>query len=176
MNMNLNDIEQKAKRAYELGRVRASLPFALLIVPLIFLSAYLCEREALACAIGFGLILVCLFFLWRGQHLGRAVVPGFVVGLFMFGAPTLLHALGLCCRNNIETVVCASSGLIAGGFLAYRTAAAKAKISYLFASAFVALLTGTLGCAALGASAIGGLVGGFALAALPTFLLARSTH
>src|SRR5687767_13965737 len=94
----------RARRAYELGRLRAALPVLGWVAPMIVVSVAGCG-PVWGAAVGGGLLAaLCVGFKWRGQELARAVEPGLVGGMVPLSLPLVLEVTG----HGCATVACAS--------------------------------------------------------------------
>ena len=177
MTGNESKIVNRARRAYEFARLRASLPVLVFVLPLIFFSLCFCEKPMSSACYGTALILASVGFLWRGQGYGKGVFRGLVIGLAAVVLPAFLRLAGYCCKDTIETLICLGSGLAAGGVVAWFASRSKAASrQQLVSSGLVAVLAGALGCTALGAAAAFGLVAGVIVTAPPVFVLLRKSH
>ena len=113
-------LENRSRRAYELGRFAAASRRALPLVPLIALALSGCAapRQVLVCG---GVLLVAVtLLLWWGREFGAGVGPGIVAGL----VPLLLPALTQLVANRCPAggclflpAVCAFGGLTGGVLL-----------------------------------------------------------
>jgi len=154
-------LAERARAAYERGRLQATLPTVALVLPLAALSIAICGR-ALASATGGALLAaVLLGALWRGQELARGARAGLAAGAGAVVLPmaTCFHlcAGGVCL---MAPSACIASGLVGGavvGLLARRRAATEPHTgAYLGAAVVVAALAASLGCLIAG---LGGVVG-----------------
>src|SRR5260221_2779931 len=106
----------RARRAYEVGRLRASLPTVALVAPMVGLSILLCGRYAASACSGVALAAVLAAAAWRGQQFARGARAGLVAGL----GPLLLP-LALClhlCAGGVCLLapsICVAGGLLGGG-------------------------------------------------------------
>ena len=165
-----------AKRAYERGRVRRA---ALAVAPLavvVFTAAMLGSRPTTACLLGCLLLPSSAALLWRGQALGRAVMPAVLAGLIPLGLALAAKAYGHVCTGeecvSLCMPACTTGGLIAGGVLAWLFRRGRLPRSALLAGGGVALLTGALGCSCAGYGGVLGLLGGLLVFVVPTALRA----
>lgn len=170
-----NEATRRARRAYELGRVRLALlrtvPIALLVAGYLWLEGLAPITLAAAAA----LYAVGLAFVWRGQIAGRALLPGFAAGLLALCCSRASPACERLCEGWLAASLClpfCTLGGVAAGLviaaLAWRQSGAGRY--WLYASA-VALLTGSLACSCVGLGGVIGTAAGLALAGLP--VLAR---
>jgi hypothetical protein len=167
---------RRARRAYELGRLRTKLPLAALAVPFVALSSQACGRLAPALAGGAVLALAVVACALRGEAWGRAVAPGLGIGATGFVLPVSALLSGVCPLGNQPTalVACALGGLVAGVFLAARCLRGRASRAELLATGSLAGLTAAIGCAAAGLGGILGMAAALALSAAPGYALARA--
>jgi hypothetical protein len=162
-------LRQRARRAYEWGRLRGALANAGWVAPMVAVSALTCGHPWTTAGVGLVLALLVTASLWRGGDVGRGVRPGLLAGL----APLLLPAVacghtcigGMCVLLPAVCVVGGTlSGLVVSGF-AFRALPPRPLV---LSSAFVvAGLVGSLGCLLLGLSGVVGMAAGMALGAAP---------
>jgi len=169
-SIELQQLEKKARRRYELGRLRRALigcaPIALFA--LIALALHGAELRALALASV--LVSLSLIMLFYGRDLQRAVLPGVMAGLAPFTlayASSLMSGCGAAGCSTSCMVACAIGGFAAGLSVAAVGRALKAGATFWFASAGVAGLVGLMGCACVGVSELIGLAAGISLGFLP---------
>lgn len=167
---------QRARRAYELGRLSAKLPLAALAVPFVALSAQACGRLAPALAGGAVLALAVVACAFRGEAWSRAVAPGLTIGGAGFVLPVAALLGGYCPLGDQPATLaaCALGGLVAGVGLAARCLAGRASRAELVATGSIAALTASIGCAAAGVAGILGMAAALALTAAPGYALARA--
>ena len=169
-------LERRARRAYELGRLREALPFTLLAVPPTLLTAWVCERAAGTALHGAMLALLLLAYAWRGQDFGRAILPGILVGYAAFLVPWLAVSSGVCPLGPSPYLLaaCAAAGLLGGLGITWRCLANRCcSPRELLAVGGLASLTASLGCAVAGLLGLLGMGLGLALAAAPGFWVLR---
>lgn len=162
----------RARRAYEVGRLRASLPTVAVVVPMVALSFVLCERYTATTCGGIALAAVLAAALWRGRHFARGARAGLVAGLgpLLLPLATCFHlcAGGVCL---LAPAVCVLAGLMGGAALGlharHRVPTGPDAGGYLLAALTVAGLVGSLGCVIAGASGVAGMVVGLALGTAP---------
>lgn len=170
-------VRARARRAYELGRLRHGLTLALVVPPLALLSLFGCGAPELTLACGGALLVLVVGLGWRGQGYGRAVLPGVIGGVAPFAAPLLLRWTGSTCTGGLclsLVVACLAGGVVAGAFAGAcvrRMAGGSAGV--LVASLAVAGLTGALGCVLAGAGGMLGLGVGMLAGAAPAYLMLR---
>jgi hypothetical protein len=166
-------LADRARAAYERGRVRAALPTVALVVPMVALSVVVCRRDAVS-LIGGGLLAALLLgALWRGGPLARGARAGLTAGtgaLLLPMAATCLHvcAGGICL---LAPSACVTAGALAGaavGVAARRREAAGAGTwAYLAPALLVAGLAGALGCVIAGLAGVVGMAIAMGLTVAP---------
>jgi len=165
--MNSHSIKQRAKRAYEIARIRMASRFGLIVIPLIMLSCLTCGSDAFPLTFGAILLSIVVLFKWRGLDYGKAVMPGLVAGGVAFAIPLIMHLLGICCQNNLEVIFCIASGLVGGTILGKLISTqANNRLKVLALALLISGLTASLGCVSLGMSAVSGLLLSLAVSAL----------
>jgi hypothetical protein len=173
---DLQRAEKKARRAYELARVRrAALAFAPVVV-LVVAAALLGERVGYILAFGSALFILGVGLLWYGRGVKRAVLPGLGAGLvpLVFGlcAKHVSHAcMGAGCMA-LCVPACFAGGVVAGIVIDVVSVRGATKIGFWVAASGIGLLTGAMGCVCAGALGLAGLFVGFAISAIPGIVAA----
>lgn len=165
-------LSARARRAYEMGRLRSALPSLALAVPMVGLSIVLCDRPTASAGCGLALAAVLLAAAWRGQPFARGARAGLVAGLgpLLLPMATCFHlcAGGVCLLAPTACVVAALAGGAALGLYArHRLPGGPDAGGYLSAAMAVAALVGSLGCVIAGVSGIVGMVAGLAIGTVP---------
>jgi hypothetical protein len=167
----------RARRAYELGRLRAKLPAALFALPPAAVALEVCGRPWVTLPVATLLAAALVAAHWRGEAAARGAGAGLVAGALAFAAPVLASGLGLCPARPSAALltVCWGGGLVSGGVLALcaRRAAGQRRL-YLVAAGVVAGLTGSLGCILAGTGGLVGVAAGLGLGMAPALRLVRS--
>ena len=155
MNVDHSQLKQKARNVYERARLCKALKVMWFIVPLASCYAILSPTPLLCASIGTGLVLLSVYFGWRGMELEQAIMPGLLTGTIA-GIPPLFTS---CClsehtlRSSYMSCMlpCLLSGILAGSFLAWwvQTHEAPSRTIWL-AGGLLASLTASLGCLSLG--------------------------
>jgi hypothetical protein len=163
---------QRARAAYERGRVRASLPTLALVAPMVALSVAVCGRAFLSLSCGALLAAVVVAALWRGQDLARGARVGLVAGTGALLLPmaTCLHlcAGGVCLMAPSACIAAGVLGGAAVGLLARRGGGGEPFSGASLAAALaVAGLAGSLGCVIAGLGGLVGMGAGMAAAVAP---------
>jgi hypothetical protein len=173
---DLQETEMRARRAYELTRVRrAGLAFAPVVL-LVAVAALIGERVGYVLAFGSALFMLGAGLLWYGRGVKRAVLPGLAAGLvpLVFGlcAKHVGHAcMGAGCMTFCVPA-CFVGGVIAGLVIDFVTLRSASKVGFWVAASGIGLLTGAMGCACAGALGLAGLFVGFAISAVPGMVAA----
>lgn len=174
-------LRERARRAYELGRVRRGLGFALWVLPMVALSLFACRRPLLTLIAGALLYALVAAFGARGQAYGRALRPGLLAGSVPLLLPLLMRMGGHACLGgacwSLCMIGCIAGGTLAGAAIGIASAAQhEERGTFIAVASLVAGLAGVLGCAVAGAAGISGMVLGLALAPLPAAMAARVTR
>lgn len=166
-------IKARARRAYEFGRVKLAFEALLYIVPIVLLASFqsMASRQSNV-ALGVTLSLVAMGFLWRGEVYARAASTGLVSGAIPLIVPLMMQSSDYCCMDgacsSICLPLCAGSGLVAGLIVGMRVASEQqARWRFAFSAIVVSGLTGSLGCAGMGLSAVLGMVAAIAASSAP---------
>jgi hypothetical protein len=165
-------LSARARRAYEMGRLRSALPAVALAVPMVGLSIVLCDRPTASAGFGLALVAILLATAWRGQPFERGARAGLVAGLgpLLLPMATCFHlcAGGVCLLAPTACIVAALVGGAALGLHArHHISASPDAGSFMVTALAVAALVGSLGCVIAGLSGIVGMVIGLALGTVP---------
>jgi len=168
----------RSRRAYELGRVRASARDTWMVAPIVAVGVLRHNNLWLIFAAAVVLFAAGTVLSWRGQSWGRAVWPGYLAGAVPLLLPTLTPAQSLCWIGGscwrLCALLCPVSGLLAGlaiGVLATREH--EGRLGFLAATTLVAAATGAIGCALAGLWGIAGMLAGGLLGVVPVYLGAQ---
>jgi hypothetical protein len=174
------DARQRARRAYELTRVRLGFVTALPVIPLVALSIVACGTPEVTLPTGVVLFGVTAWLRARGQAYGRAILPGFLAGAAPFLLPIVLRTSGHCCIGGACwsgcMLACVGGGLFAGvgaGFFA--ASEQQARAPFLASVLLIAGLVGVQGCVMAGLSGVVGMTVGLGTSAMG-FLVSRPAH
>lgn len=173
-------LQRRARRAYEWGRLRSAVPGALHAVGLTVLAVLLWHRvKPSTLVLGALLALLCLGLGWWGRQWGRAVTPGLLAGLFPLLLPFVVSGAGHVCYTGgcraFCLMTCVGGGLAAGAFLSLAALRERqGHGAFLLASGTVATLCGALSCILYGLSGVLGVVAGLALISTPVLVLRRA--
>jgi hypothetical protein len=167
-------LKERARRAYERGRVRYAVWAALPTAIVALVGGLMGEPAGLAALTGALLYGVAVFCYYRGQHVAKGVLPGIAAGAIPFVAVHAARASEHYCSSSECTSYCLPAcvvgGIAAGLLIAYFARASRpARVSWVSAGV-VASLTGALGCVCIGVGGILALLGGLLLGAAPLAL------
>jgi hypothetical protein len=179
--MEANDpiitLQARARRAYELGRLRS----ALRLVPFLIAAG----AAVIACGRPFPLTFALLAALlplsvglaFAGGVAGRAVVPGLLAGGAALAMPLLMATVGHACFGpacmSLFLPACVVGGAVAGAVIARTAARHEQDPRFLVSALAVAGLTGALGCTISGAAGVIGMLAGVVAAGAPLLVAAR---
>ncbi len=168
----------RARRSYELGRLRATIRDSWVVAPIVAVGALRHSNLSLILAAGMMLFAITTLLSWRGQSWGRAVWPGYLAGAAPLLIPSLAPAKSVCWIGgscwSLCVLLCPVSGLIAGlavGVLA--TKQGEGRLPFLAATTLITGMTGAVGCALAGFLGITGMIAGGLLGLLPVYLMAQ---
>jgi hypothetical protein len=167
-------LKERARRAYERGRVRYAVWMALPTAVVALLGGLMGEPAGLEALTGMLLFGVAVFCYYRGQHVEKGVLPGIAAGAIPFVFAHVARAsehCGACGEcTSFCLPACVLGGIAAGLLIAHFAKPSRpARVSWVSAG-IVASLTGALGCACIGVGGILALLGGLLLGAAPLAL------
>jgi hypothetical protein len=170
-------LEARARRAYELGRLRAALRLAPLVLAAAG-AAIVCGRPLpMTCALAVALLLLSVGLAYAGGSAGRAVYPGLLAGAAPLAAPLLMATVGHACFGpacaSLGLPACILGGSLAGVVIARTTARRDADLPFVLGALAVAALTGALGCTIAGAAGVLGMLAGVVVGGAPVLAAAR---
>ena len=170
-------LARRARRAYELGRLRDAALHAWPAPILTLFALRCCEPTLETALIGFLLTAATITLRWRGEAFGRAVP----LGLFAGSVPMLLPMLNRLLQPGCAScgpigwclAWCILGGVLAGALVGWR-AARPGGGGWRFAASggLVAALAGSVGCFLAGYIGLAGMVAGFLLGGAPALVLA----
>ncbi len=171
-------LSERARRAYEMGRLGAALRNSLLLLPAVGVALVCCSNPGPSLVSGAGLILLVAFCQWRGQGYRRGVRPGLVAGFVPLLLPILAQATGHLCASGgclLFPTVCGVGGLLGGitlGMMAPRPRDGRA-IPFVTAC-LIAGLAGSVGCLLYGLVGLGVMIAGLLVGATPVVAARRA--
>lgn len=168
----MHDIARKARVAYELGRARRALGYAVpALGPAIFTAAMvgLASWQLLLAAT---LVVGC----WAAAYLHRSgettALAGLTAGLIPFGTALVATscmdgcATGNCCSTSC-TYVCLGAGFAAGVLVPFLVGRVPRQSFALVGAALIATGVGALGCHHIGAGGALGIAAGVGVGLIP---------
>ena len=171
-------LETRARRAYELGRLRWSLriaPFVLLAAG----AAWACGRPApLVIALGVALLPLVVGLSFAGGPAGNAVIPGLFGGTVALALPLFVGStLGHFCFGSACMTFCLPAcvlgGAIAGGVIGSAARRQEREAPFFASALAIAGLMGALGCTLSGVAGVGGMLAGALVAGAPLLVIPR---
>jgi len=176
-SLNLRD---RAKRAYEVGRVLRAAAWS---IPTLLLGAgvaLLVHEVSVPLLLAAALYAVSVFLLWWGRAPGKGVLPGITYGLLPLAAGVVakLHGhvcMGFACYTSCM-LFCVGGGVIAGLLTARLAARSKSPLAVFLSGASMALFTGAIGGGCVGLHGIVGMGLGIAVGIVPMMLFRRPRH
>lgn len=174
-NLDLEQLQQRARTAYERGRWRRACIEAWPVVVLAGVVLVFGSRPSVAMVLAAVLLVLVVLLGHRGGDWRRAIVPGLVAGSIPMvaglSACHLPHGCGgpVCMSLCIPLVSVAA--LVGGVLLARRALRSRPQ---LLVSALLASLTGAMGCIAIGVAGPLGLAAGIVISTFPALVIARA--
>jgi hypothetical protein len=159
--VNLEHLEARGLRAYELGRVRMAAKVGLLLLPVTLVCLLESEgRQACACTAVL-LLFAAIWLRWRD----RAGVDGVADGLVAGSAPLvfglLLGTFAPECASADLVSACTAVSILVGGaagvIVAVREAARPSRPSSWLTAAIITTLAASMGCIRLGIASVLGV-------------------
>jgi hypothetical protein len=176
---DLAALERRARRGYEVGRVRQAL---LGVLPLLFIvpvAACMTHRPAATVVLGMGAFALSAIMLWYGRDPQKAVLPGVAAGLVPLTMALCANQMHYCGPDGCTSLcipACTVGGVLAGLVVAWAGRKRRAGPWYWLSAASLALLTGAMGCSCIGYGGIVGLAAGFAAGLVPILLSRRRSE
>lgn len=170
-------IKMRARRAYELGRLRSAIKVLLYVVPIVVLSSYSnAMSRSWNVVLGTALGVVTVGLLWRGEAHGRSVGTGLVAGAIPLLVPLAMQVTGHCCLaeacSTLCLPMCIGAGFAAGIMVGTRASSeTHAPGRFALSAIAVAALMGALGCAAMGMGAVVGMAAALILVSAPVMVV-----
>ena len=166
-------VRERARRAYEWGRLRRAALGVAPVIPLVAVAAYLSARPGTAWSFGLSAFALGTALLWVGREPQRAVLPGLVAGAVPLVLSLCANRVHLCGPDGCSTLcmpACIAGGVAAGAGIALFGLRRRAGWTWWAAASTLTLLMGAMGCSCVGYSGVFGLFGGFAAGVLPLLL------
>lgn len=161
----LDAMERRFRRVYELARLRRALLGFVPMLLLVLAAALFGGRPMLAIVLGPLLFAGGVLALWYGREPARGVLPGAVAGGTALVLVLCANQMGHMCTGeqclSWCLPACIAGGLLAGGLVGWVGVRQRRGIGYWASASGVTLLTGALGCSCVGFSGMTGLAAGF---------------
>ena len=171
-----DDLERRARGAYERSRGRSALLGALPVIVVALICARLAHVAMLGYALAAAMFVLATIFFWRGRGLARGVLPGLAAGSIPFVAMLTAQMYGHGCAGSMCLVCISVTALSAAvaGVLIGRFAGGSGHVAPAWISAgLFAGLVGSMACACVGVGGLIGLIAGLAVGSVPLVLRAR---
>ena len=173
-----DEFRQRARRAYEWGRLKHGAVKAWPALLLTAVSWWLCHEPGLSLAIGTGLFALATGLFWYGRIGAQAASAGLKAGMATFAV--LVAAFHFYCAPNCSTltallIINGGCGLGVGLLLSFESTRMQTQrnVFLLFASV-VAALSGMLGCVLFGPIGLAGMAAGVLLSTAPVAIYRRA--
>jgi hypothetical protein len=170
-------LKTRARRAYELGRLRRAL---LGSVPTMLVAAVvvaLVHEVSLPLTLGLALYLASVVLLWWGRSPGRSVLPGVVYGLLPLAGAVVAKSHGHLCMGGscygTCLALCLGGGTVAGLLVGRLAARSETPTGVFLSAASTALLTGAIGGSCVGVHGLVGMAIGIGAGVLPLLVIQR---
>lgn len=174
MALDLVLVERRARRAYELGRLRRALTLSTPLLGLVAAALLLGPGRAFDLVVAGALLLTGVGYLWRGTLAERALLPGIGAGSFPLVLALLANGPGPGCAHGGALSLCAAACAVGGVFAALRVsefARGEARSPAAFGLAMVpTFLLGSLGCGCIGFTGVAAMAGALLFASVPEVL------
>ncbi len=164
----------RARRSYELGRLRSSVRDSWAVIPIAAIGFLNRSQWPFVLAWGVFLFALVTAFSWRGLVWRRALWPGFVAGVFPLLGPSMAPMGSVCWIAGscwpVCGLLCVASGFVAGAALGILAAGqTQDRARFILASGLIAGLTGAFGCALAGVAGVLGMIAGGLFGLLPAY-------
>src|SRR6266851_735571 len=173
-----DEFRQRARRAYEWGRLRHGAAKAWPALLLTAVSSWLCHEPGLSVAIGAGLFALATGLVWYGRIAAQAARAGLTAGMAAFAVPVAAFywcSAPYCSTLTAMLIINGGCGLGIGVLLNIESTRlpTQRNVFLLFASV-VAALSGMLGCVLFGPIGLAGMAAGILLSTAPVAIYRRA--
>jgi hypothetical protein len=169
--------KQRARRVYEIGRLRGALGWSIPALVLAALVALVVRQASIPLLVGTALYAASVGLLWWGRAPGRGVLPGLFFGLVPLAAALIANYHGHACIGGacfrVCTLACFGGGLVAGFFISRVALRSSNPVALFLSAGSVAFLTGVIGGACMGIYPVIGMAVAIAFGLLPVALRSR---
>jgi hypothetical protein len=165
------EFQVRARRVYELGRLRHGVLTAWPVPLLTALSIWWCRDVEFSLAIGTCLFALVTALVWHGRVAAQAARAGVGAGVLAFAGPVVAYHLDMCGTPAAMLMINGLCGLGVGVLLSVQSFRLEVR-GHVFLSwaAIVATLSGTLGCVLFGLTGLAGMALGIFLSTAPVVL------
>jgi hypothetical protein len=172
-------LRARAQRGYELSRLRNGMYTSLWALPAVIFSLVTANAINACILLGAGLLLAVTALSWLGQGFGRAIVPSLLIGSAPLALPLLLRGGGHACLGgtcwSVCMLGCIAGGLAAGAAIGWLSSREREqRWSFLGSAMLLTALTGSLGCAVVGAAGTMGMLIAVVVSSLPVSLVTHT--
>jgi hypothetical protein len=170
---DLAHLQQRARWAYELGRLRRALLGVAPVLVIVAVAALVAHRPTSTLWFGLATVSVGAAMLWYGRDPQKAVLPGIAAGLVPLVLALCTNDLNACGADGCRSLclpACTLGGVVAGLAVASVGNQRRAGLWFWLSASSLALLTGAMGCACIGYSGVIGLGLGFGAGVVPGLL------
>lgn len=176
-SVDLERLERRARRGYELARVRRAFVGVAPVLLIAACAGFVGHQWVAVLVVAAALFLTGVVVLWYGHGLPRAFVPGVAAGIVPLTFALCAKHIGHVCTGSscmsVCLPMCAAGGLLAGLIVARFGVTERRGIGYWVTASALTLLTGTMGCTCVGYAGIAGLALGFAVSASSVAAITR---
>jgi hypothetical protein len=177
MVIDVVSLKLRARRAYELGRLRRALAWSIPTLLLAAVVVALVHEVSLPLLLGLALYLASVVLLWWGRSPGRSVLPGVVYGLLPLAGAVIAKLHGHMCMGatcyGMCVPLCVGGGAVAGLLVARLAARSETPAPVFLSAASTALLTGAIGGSCVGLHGLVGMALGIGAGVLPLLVVQR---
>lgn len=162
------DRRDRARRAYERGRVRFAVGRAAPALAFGLAALLLAGDRGIGLAVSVGLAIVSGGLVFVGGPSGRAVPAALLAGWVPFALPLLVRGQVCPLGGSCEAwcvAACAAGGTLAGAWLGWRSSSQEGGAWWLITGVVLASTAGALGCSCVGVPGLTGMAAGSMLAA-----------
>jgi hypothetical protein len=169
------DLELRARRAYELGRLRHASWLLLPVALLAALALLIGRPPPLVAAVSALLACAAIGLAFARTEHHRAALAGLVAALPPLLLPFAVRAFGQVCTgepcSNWCLPACLGGGALAGVLIGLRAAGlSRGRWSFCAVALLVAALGGSVGCTLAGGAGVVGMLAGLAAGSAPLML------
>jgi hypothetical protein len=169
-----SELQRRARRAYELARLRRALRRVWWPWPIAACTALECCPPSLALA---GALVASGWMVllgWRGGEIERGIVPGFGAGAAAALLPAIAGAGITASLSPAECLpLCIAGGALAGIWVGRRIRRSPDAITFALGALPLAIVVGGFGCLLAGVAGVLGMAAAMAVASAP-FLALRA--